>query len=212
MSLVASQRVLGLLSLADTRPGFFTTEHLRLAKSLAIPAAVAIQNARLYERAEIYGFELEQRLADLANKEQALQLAEQGKASSDDRFAKVFRSSPIAFSIATVAEGRLIDVNEAFERRYGYSREEILGHTVFEIGIWNSPDGRRQMLDELRKQGSRKESYCAFSNAIREVLETIYSADIIELDGTECLLAVSEDVRVDTNLTMPPNPKTATAR
>jgi len=63
--LVASQQVIGLLSLGDTRPQAFTHEHLRLAKSLAIPAAVAIQNARLYERAEIFRAELEHRLADL---------------------------------------------------------------------------------------------------------------------------------------------------
>jgi PAS domain S-box-containing protein len=62
--LVASQQVLGLLSLGDTRTRAFTQEHLRLAKSLAIPAAVAIQNARLYERAEIFRTELENRLQD----------------------------------------------------------------------------------------------------------------------------------------------------
>jgi PAS domain S-box-containing protein len=63
--LVASQQVLGLLSLGDAQARAFTQEHLRLAKSLAIPASVAIQNARLYQRAEIFREELEQRLADL---------------------------------------------------------------------------------------------------------------------------------------------------
>jgi PAS domain S-box-containing protein len=62
--LVASQEVLGLLSLGHAKPRAFTEEHLRLAKSLAIPAAVAIQNARLYERGEIFRAELEQRLKD----------------------------------------------------------------------------------------------------------------------------------------------------
>lgn len=61
--LVASENVLGLLSLGARRPQQFSQEHLRLAKSLAIPAAVAIQNARLYEQAEILRTELEQRLA-----------------------------------------------------------------------------------------------------------------------------------------------------
>lgn len=70
--LVASQEVLGLLSLGDGRAAAFTQDHVRLAKSLAIPAAVAIQNARLYERAEIFRTELEQRLADLEQVEKAL--------------------------------------------------------------------------------------------------------------------------------------------
>jgi PAS domain S-box-containing protein len=55
----SSERVLGLLSVGHSRPGAFTAEHFRVAQSLAISAAVAIQNARLYERAEIYAAELE---------------------------------------------------------------------------------------------------------------------------------------------------------
>jgi PAS domain S-box-containing protein len=70
--LVASQQVLGVLSLGDASAGAFTQEHLRLAKSLAIPGAVAIQNARLYERAEIFRVELEQRLVDLEQAEKVL--------------------------------------------------------------------------------------------------------------------------------------------
>jgi len=75
--LVASHAILGFLSLGDTNPRALKQEHLRLAKSLAIPAAVAIQNARLYERAEIFRSELEQRLTDLERAEKALSHARQ---------------------------------------------------------------------------------------------------------------------------------------
>ena len=68
-----------LLSLGDTRAQAFTQEHLRLAKSLAIPAAVAIQNARLYERAEIFRAELEQRLADLEQAQKEPREVQQGR-------------------------------------------------------------------------------------------------------------------------------------
>ena len=73
--LVASQETLGLLSLGDARPRALNLEHLRLAKSLAIPAAVAIQNARLYERAEIFRTELEQRLSDFEQTEKTARSA-----------------------------------------------------------------------------------------------------------------------------------------
>jgi PAS domain S-box-containing protein len=86
--LVASQEVLGLLCLGDSEANVFTQEHLHLAKSLAIPAAVAIQNARLYERAEIYGTELEKRLRDLEHMRQTLEQAERGRATSEDKLRK----------------------------------------------------------------------------------------------------------------------------
>lgn len=60
--LIAGGNVLGILSLGANRPSTFTMEHFRLAKSLSVPAAVAIQNARIHERAAIYAAELEMRL------------------------------------------------------------------------------------------------------------------------------------------------------
>jgi PAS domain S-box-containing protein len=190
--LVASQQVLGMLSLGDRRPHAFTTEHLRLAKSLAVPAAVAIQNARLYECAEIYGTELQQRLDDLQQTERALQQSEHERILSEEKFTKVFRSSPIAFSITSVTEGRFIDVNEAFERRYGHSRKELIGRTVFDICVWDNPAERTQVLREIKEHGRVRNRITRFRNRCGEVLETVYSADIIKLEETECLLAVSE--------------------
>lgn len=70
--LIASKRTVGLLSLGHGVAGGLTSEHLRIAELLAIPAAAAIQNARLYERAEIYSEELEKRLADLRVAQNAL--------------------------------------------------------------------------------------------------------------------------------------------
>ena len=71
--LVAGGDVLGILSLGAASPSTFTTEHLRLAKSFAIPSAVAIQNARIHERAEIYAAELALRLGELKNAQNLLQ-------------------------------------------------------------------------------------------------------------------------------------------
>jgi PAS domain S-box-containing protein len=192
--LIASQRVLGLLSLGDTRAQAFSQEHLRLAKSLAIPAAVAIQNARLYERAEIYAAELEQRLGDLEQTQNALRQAEESRELSEEKFTTIFRSSPIAFSITTVDEGRFIDVSEAFERRYGYARRELLGRTVFDIGIWDDPRERQRMLEEIRKHGRVRNRITPVRKRSGETIDTFYSAEIISIEGRDCVLAVSEDL------------------
>ncbi|MGA7853310.1 MAG: PAS domain S-box protein [Candidatus Acidiferrales bacterium] len=191
--LVASEGVLGLLALADTAPQAFSPEHLRLAKSLSIPAAVAIQNARLYERAEIYGAELEHRLEDLELTQNALRQAQEGRELSEEKFTRVFRSSPIAFSITTVDEGRFLDVNEAFERRYGYTRQELLGRTVFDIGIWDNPGERMKTLDVIREQGRVTNRITRFRKRSGEAIDTFYSAEIMVIEGCDCVLAVSED-------------------
>jgi len=192
--LVASQRTLGLLSVGHTQPECFTGEDLRRAELLAIPAAVAIQNSRLYECASIYGSELEKRVNDLHEAKRAMEESEEGRKVSDERFQKVFRSSPIPFSITTVKEGRFLDVNGAFELRYGYSRAELIGHTVHELKMWEDPADRSLMLAQLQKGGPIRNIITRLRMKSGDIKLTAYSADRIHFDGLECILAVSEDV------------------
>jgi GAF domain-containing protein len=60
--LVIHDSVIGILSISSRKPGFFTTEHFRLAKLLAIPMTISIHRAQLYEWAEIYAAERKQLL------------------------------------------------------------------------------------------------------------------------------------------------------
>ena len=85
-------------------------------------------------------------------------------------------------------------MNEAFERRYGYLRGELVGRTVFDIGIWQDPSERLRMRKEVREQGHVRNRITRFRKRSGEAVDTFYSADLIMLDGLECFLAVSEDV------------------
>jgi PAS domain S-box-containing protein len=192
--LIASQRTLGLLSIGHSRANSFTEEHLRRAQLLAIPAAAAIQNARLYECAEIYATELEKHLQNLHQTQKALHRSEEDRRVSEDKFQKIFLSSPIPFSITTVNEGRFLDVNAAFERRYGYSRAEVLGHTVHELRIWEDPSDRARLVAQLQHDGPIRNVITRFRTKSGEIKLTAYSADWIQLNGQSFILAVSEDV------------------
>jgi len=192
--LVASGEYLGFLSVGHTEPNRFTPDHLRRAELLAIPAAVAIENARLYARTEIYASVLERQLGQLHAAETALTQAKGEQRISDDRFQKVFHSSPVAFSITTYKEGQFLDVNAAFERRYGYSREELVGRTVHQLRIWEDPADRTYMLAQLQRGGPVRNLVTRLSAKSGEIKVTAYSADKIEFDGQTCILAVSEDL------------------
>jgi len=191
--LVASGQYLGFLSVGHIEPGRFTEDHLRRAQLLAIPAAAAIQNSRLYERAAIYGEELERRVKDLSETQAALLLSEEARRISDERFQKVFRSSPIPFSVTTLADGRFLDVNAAFEQRYGYSRKEVVGHTVHELRIWEDPNDRTLMIAQLER-GPIRNVVTRLRTKSGEIKVSVYSADKVQFDGQTCVLAVSEDV------------------
>ena len=64
------------------------------------------------------------------------QQAEESLRQSDERFSKAFRASPIPICISTLKEGRYLDVNDSFLQLLGFNREEVIGHTSLELGIW----------------------------------------------------------------------------
>jgi signal transduction histidine kinase len=51
--LVAGNEVIGIYSLGKKETGFYTDEHLNLAETMAVPAALAIQNASLFEQVRV---------------------------------------------------------------------------------------------------------------------------------------------------------------
>jgi PAS domain S-box-containing protein len=195
--LVASDEYLGCLSIGHLQPNMYTQDHLRRAELLAIPAAAAIQNARLYETARIYGETLELRIAELKRTETALARSEDSRRSFEEKFEKVFESSPLPFSITTLKEGRFLDVNGAFERRYGYSRAEILGRTVQELRIWEDPTDRGLMLARLNQGGPIRNMMTRLRTKSGEIKLTAYSASKIQFEGETSILAISEDVHQD---------------
>ena len=85
-------------------------------------------------------------------------------------------------------------MNAAFEARYGYSRQEVLGRTVHELGMWNDPADRRLLVTQLQRGGPIRNVITRLRAKSGEIKLTAYSADRIEFDGQRCILAVSEDV------------------
>jgi PAS domain S-box-containing protein len=193
--LVASDEYLGCLSIGHLQPNVYTRDHLRRAELLAIPAAAAIQNARLYETARIYGETLELRIAELKRTETALARSEDSRRCSEEKFEKVFESCPLPFSITTLKEGRFLDVNAAFERRYGYPRTEVLGHTVQELRIWEDLTDRGLMVARLNQGAPVRNMMTRLRTKSGEIKLTAYSASKIQFEGETCILAVSEDVQ-----------------
>jgi diguanylate cyclase (GGDEF)-like protein/PAS domain S-box-containing protein len=50
--LVASDRVIGVLSIQSYEPGAYSPDHIRLLETIATQAAIALENSRLYEQAQ----------------------------------------------------------------------------------------------------------------------------------------------------------------
>ena len=113
---------------------------------------------------------------------------------SEDKFAKAFQSSPLRVSISTLAEGRFVEVNDTFLRDHGFRREEVIGRTSSELGLWAEPLHRKAFVETVRREG-RVRDY-EFAGQLRDgrTQVTSISADVIDVGGEPCLLTVSTDI------------------
>jgi PAS domain S-box-containing protein len=120
--------------------------------------------------------------------------AEAALRRSEEKFSKAFRSSPVEIVIATLEEGRLVDVNESFERTIGYTRDQAIGRTTMELGLWVNPAARTAVVEEIKKNGRVVNREIQIRARSGEIGIKLYSAELIRIGGELCLLAVSEDI------------------
>ncbi|MBE9115680.1 protein kinase [Lusitaniella coriacea LEGE 07157] len=185
--------------------GTFTANRIEVIQLLSGQAAIALTNAKLF--AEVhqskqiltdYNATLEEKVAQRTQQlEQEIAERKQIDAAlrlSEEKFAKAFRSSPNAITITTLEEGRHIEVNQTFCEFTEYATEEILGRTARELDLWVNLEERDRLFQHLVTEKSVYNYEFAFRTKTGNVKTALLSAEIINLYGQDCLLAISNDI------------------
>ena len=113
---------------------------------------------------------------------------------SQQHFQTLFNWTPSAVGISTVAEGRFCNVNDGFSRLTGYPREEVIGRTTLELGLWADPLERATVLREIREQGYLHNQEGLLRTKSGEIRSLMVSVDSIQLGSTPCLIYLAHDI------------------
>ncbi|MEM7582664.1 MAG: ATP-binding protein [Acidobacteriota bacterium] len=125
--------------------------------------------------------------------------AKEALEASRAKYYTVFRSSPDAIVITAKADSALLEVNEGFSRFFGISREEAVGHTSAELGMWTDRNDRLRALEVLARDGkvrdfeTRFETRTGDGSSSRTVPCSI-SIEAIEIEGKPHTLTVIRDI------------------
>ncbi len=120
--------------------------------------------------------------------------AEEALRASEQKFARAFRASPIAITLATLQEGRFLEVNDGFLRLTGYTREEVIGRRGSDLNLWENAEERERISALLEKQQEVRDFEARIRRKNGEIADTTMSAEVVEVGGIPCLLVVSADV------------------
>jgi PAS domain S-box-containing protein len=122
------------------------------------------------------------------------QTAERDLKLSEERFSKAFNFSPVAMTISRLSDGVFLEANAADERILGMHRSELIGRSALNTGSWTSPQKRAEFIALLRANGRVLGYPSRMKNKQGETVDTRIWAEIIEINGVECVLGSTLNV------------------
>ncbi len=120
--------------------------------------------------------------------------AQSALAESEARFSVAFQASPIFIAIARMSDGRFVLANDAFVNWSGYTREEVVGRSTAEIGVWEKQEEREAFWEELRRAGFVRDLECRFRNRSGNVHTMLLSSEIIQVNHVPHMLSMALDI------------------
>lgn len=126
-------------------------------------------------------------ISETKRTEDALRLSEQ-------KFASVFQQCPDILVIARHADGRLLEVNEAFEEQIGLSCAEVIGRTPTELELWGVAGTGPVLLERLQQGGGIRNLEMTFRRSNGQLFTGLTSAETFELDSTPALVVAVRDI------------------
>ena len=119
---------------------------------------------------------------------------EKALADSEKRYRTAFYTSIDAVNINRVSDGVYVDVNEAFLRSMGYTREEVVGSSHLHLSVWADPADRERLVAELKAKGECRNLEAGFRRKNGQLLWGLLSATLMDIDGQPCILSVTRDI------------------
>jgi len=167
-------------------------------KTIGVMAVQDYHDERAYgeEEKRILTFVAEQIASAIERKQTEVELrASEGRLrESEARFSAAFHASPVYITIARVSDGRFVEANEAFIQWSGFGRDEIIGRTSVELGLWADLEERGGYWKELSDTGRVRNRECQLRNERGTHHVMLLSADIIQLHNEPHVLTVGLDI------------------
>ena len=111
-------------------------------------------------------------------------LAEEELRASEARFSAAFNQAGVMMLITNLREhGVVVDVNDAFVRQSGLSREQVIGRRADTLGLFVNPADEGVIVSQLMAFGRVRNLQLAVKTASGNDTAGLFSADLIRLNG-----------------------------
>ncbi len=123
-------------------------------------------------------------------------LAEESSQKSEEKFHKIFMTTPECIVISRLNDNLIIDVNQGFEDILGWQRDQVIGKKAEEYIklFWVDPAERALMVKELKCGRDILHRELKFRKNDGSERFGNYSARTITIDEQECIIFILQDI------------------
>jgi PAS domain S-box-containing protein len=115
-------------------------------------------------------------------------------AIQEEKFSKAFYSSPYAIILTRIQDGKILEVNNGFDRITGYEADEIKGKSTLDLLIWENEADRDEVMNAVSLSGNLHEKEYRFRTKSGRIITGLFSADRILINDEQCLLSSISDI------------------
>ena len=109
---------------------------------------------------------------------------------AEERFRKIFHSSPVAIALLSLTDSKVLDVNPAFLQMCGYTRGEVVGRPPLELNLWINLSDRERLLQAISSGKTPFLIETPFRSKSGEFRQASGAGGLIHLDEGPCILAM----------------------
>ena len=120
--------------------------------------------------------------------------AELARERSEALLSHVVATSPDLITLTDITTGRYVMVNDAFVALSGWTREEAIGRTSLELGVWGRAETRDRFVGLVREQGEVRNMAVEFCDRMGREFSLLVSAARFGMEGREYLVLNGRDV------------------
>lgn len=113
---------------------------------------------------------------------------------SEESYRIIMASAPDSITIRRRHDGRYIEINDAFCRLTGYSREEVIGKSPLELNLLVDPSEGKRFVKEIEEKGEITDFDMQYRMRDGTIHDTMVSAKPLTYKGQECLIAITTGI------------------
>ncbi len=139
--------------------------------------------------------------ANQLDSEQAVEVKtlKAARVNNDQRYSRysvLFTHAPEAGLLIRMDGGCVVEANDAFRKLFGYSNEELVNRSIFDLNLWDCEEDRERLTVALQETGVLNNLESRFLHRDGHAIDVLISGCVVDMQGEAMVVSTIRDISI----------------